>query len=273
RGLVHESIRWHRRRRSGHLGLCVVAARSLGRSKAVAIDGVGTDRRAHRASVRAALTRRNASHGTRARASPPRAVDACAVSGRRMSAVAALSRFFGRTRERSPRPDALSPIQVRWLGALLVAAMLPQAAHLPLGIAVLGLILIALRLAATWRPHVRPVALLAELPSWGLALFALAVALAIRKWYGYFLGREPSVAFLFVLCGIKFMEARARRDGTLAVCLATFLLITPFLSNQSMFAVIAAVPALVLLGGALDALERSPATLPRDRSAPLKRTL
>src|SRR5205823_11047542 len=52
-----------------------------------------------------------------------------------------------------------------------------------------------------------------------------------------------------------------------------FLLITPFLSNQSMFAAIATVPALVLLGGALDALERSPATLPRDRSAPLKRTL
>jgi transglutaminase-like putative cysteine protease len=171
------------------------------------------------------------------------------------------------------RADALTSVQARWLGALLIAAMLPQAFHLPIGIAVLGLALIALRLAVTWRPRARALAFVFELPSWALAVFALAAALTIRQWYGYLLGREPSVAFLFVLCGIKFMEARVRRDGTLVVCLATFLLITPFLSSQSVFAAIAAMPALLILGGALDALERSSASVPRDWRAPLKRTL
>ena len=156
-----------------------------------------------------------------------------------------------------PRTDILSPIQVRWLGALLVAALLPQAVHLPLGIAVLGLALIALRVLLISQRHVRYLAVLTELPSWTLAVFAVVIAFGIRQWYGYLLGREPSVAFLFVLCGIKFLEARARRDGTLIICLATFLLITPFLSNQSMFAGLVAMPALVILGGALDALERS----------------
>ena len=183
--------------------------------------------------------------------------------------------FFPLKRPRTPvqRPDPLSVHQVRWLGALLVAAMLPQAAHLPLGISVMGLLLVGLRLAVTWRPRARPLAFVVQLPSWTLTVFALAAALAIRQWYGYFLGREPSVAFLFVLCGIKFMESRARRDGTLVVCLATFMLITPFLSTQSMFAAVAAIPALLLLGGALDALERSALAGQRDWRAPVKRTL
>jgi len=183
------------------------------------------------------------------------------------------TRLLNRWRAAAPRADALTATQARWLGALLAAAMLPQAIHLPIGIAVLGLALIALRLAVTWRPRVRAFAFVIQLPSWALAVFALAVALAIRQWYGYFLGREPSVAFLFVLCGIKFMEARVRRDGTLIVCLATFLLITPFLATQSMFAAIAAMPAILILGGALDVLERSSVSQRRDWRAPLTQTL
>ena len=184
-------------------------------------------------------------------------------------------RFFNGTRAVTPRADILAPIQVRWLGALMVAAMLPQAAHLPLGIAALGLALVALRVFLISQRRARYFAALTKLPSWALAVFAVVIAFGIRQWYGYLLGREPSVAFLFVLCGIKFLEARARRDGTLLVCLATFLLITPFLSNQSMFAALAAAPALMILGGALDALERSTDSLERQRDwrATLVRTL
>ena len=67
-------------------------------------------------------------------------------------------------------------------------------------------------------------------------MFALAIAFAIRKSYGYFVGRDPCVAFLFVLVGIKFLEVRTLRDGTLLVCLAIFLLITPFFYSQSLLA-------------------------------------
>src|SRR5438874_44675 len=145
--------------------------------------------------------------------------------------------------------------------------------QLQLVIEVLGLTLVPLRLWFVSHRCIGPFSAPMQLPSWTLAVFALAAALAIRQWYGYFLGREPSVAFLFVLCGIKFMESRARRDGTLVVCLATFMLITPFLSTQSMFAAVAAIPALLLLGGSLDALERSALAGQRDWRTPVKRTL
>ncbi len=111
------------------------------------------------------------------------------------------------------------------------------------------------------------------MPSWALALFAIAVALAIRQTYGYFLGREPSIAFLFVLCGIKFLEARGRRDGTLIACLAAFMLITPFLDSQTMSAAALALPGIVMLGGTLDVLACSGegATPPPTWRAPLRR--
>jgi len=164
-----------------------------------------------------------------------------------------------------PVADTLSDLQIRWLGMLLIAAELPQAFHLPLVVSAMGLALVGLRflLLARDRQRGKPPSL--RLPSWALALFALAVAFAIRQSYGYFIGREPSIAFLFVLCGIKFLEARTRRDGTLLVCLAAFLLITPFVASQSMGAAIAAVPAIAILGGALDALERT--SDPRSRGA------
>ncbi len=180
--------------------------------------------------------------------------------------ASALARFLVGHRPDVRRADALTATQIRWLGAMLLAAQMPLLAHLPLIVALAGMALVALRFLLL-RGGGRRAAALLQMPSWGLALLALAVALAIRQWYGYFMGREPSIAFLFVLCGIKFLEARARRDGTLLVCLAAFLLITPFVSSQSMFAAAAALPAILVLGGTLDALERSSAATPNWRAS------
>ncbi|HET6803331.1 MAG TPA: DUF3488 and transglutaminase-like domain-containing protein, partial [Casimicrobiaceae bacterium] len=148
----------------------------------------------------------------------------------------------------------LTPAQMTSLGALLVAAQIPQAVHLPIWVAAFGLALVLLRFALLRRDRARPRAMPAHIPSWALALFALAIAFAIRKSYGYFVGRDPCVAFLFVLVGIKFLEVRTLRDGTLLVCLAIFLLITPFFYSQSMLAAVAALPAVLAVGGALEAL-------------------
>ncbi len=150
----------------------------------------------------------------------------------------------------------LKPPQIRWLGALLLAAQLPQAIHLPIWVALFGAMLVALRFALLRRDRLRAAVRPARIPSWALALFALSIGLAIRQSFGYFLGRDPCVAFLFVLVGIKFLEARTLRDGTLLVCLAMALFITPFFYGQSMLAALATVPAILLMGGALDALAR-----------------
>ena len=185
----------------------------------------------------------------------------------------AFARFIG---TRAPvGSERMPPLQLRWLGALLIAALIPQALHLPVAIAALGLALVGARFVLLHREARGGSAGEWRVPSWALALLALVVALAIRRSYGYFLGREPSIAFLFVLCGIKFLEARARRDGTLILCLAAFVLITPFLTSQTMLAAALAVPGIVVLGGALDVLAR-PAQGPAaaaDWRTPLQRAV
>src|SRR6185295_12694763 len=163
---------------------------------------------------------------TRSRA-PARGVDgACAVP-RIMSAAVW---FVGKR----PTRETLSPLQSRCLGALLIAAQLPQAVHLPIWVALTGIMLVGLRILLLRRDRLRPQNPPGRIPSWTLVIFAVAAALAVRTSFGYLVGRDPSVAFLYILVAIKYLEARSPRDGTLLVCLACFLLVTPFFYNQSL---------------------------------------
>ena len=61
-----------------------------------------------------------------------------------------------------------------------------------------------------------------------------------------------------MLVGIKFLEAQSARDGTLLVCLASFLVVTPFFYSQSPLAALAALPALLLVGATLEVLAQPP---------------
>ncbi len=99
---------------------------------------------------------------------------------------------------------------------------------------------------------------LRNLRRWLLPGLALAAAIGIRAEYGYFIARDPCVAFLYVLVGIKFLEARGARDGALLVCLALFLALTQFFYAQTILAAVAAMPALLATGVALAVL-RTPA--------------
>jgi transglutaminase-like putative cysteine protease len=159
-----------------------------------------------------------------------------------------------RLRRKGPPAAPLTSTQSGWLGAAILAAQLPQALHVPIWIALLGCALVALRLWLASRDRARPGTSVARIPSWALVIFAVAIAALLRASYGYLLGRDPSVAFLYVLVGVKFLESRTVRDGTLLVCLAAFLAITPFLFGQSPLAAAAALPALLLLGATLAAL-------------------
>jgi transglutaminase-like putative cysteine protease len=164
-----------------------------------------------------------------------------------------------------PTPALLTPAQIQSLGILLVAAQLPQAVYLPVWIGVIGIGLVVLRFVLVHRRRTIPAAGSSQgtrsaarwgehIPAWALALIAIVIALLIRQSYGYFVGRDPCVAFLFVLIGIKFLEVRTLRDGTLLVCLAIFLAITPFFYSQSLLAGFAALPAVLAVGAALESL-------------------
>ena len=174
-----------------------------------------------------------------------------------------------------PRADALAAGQIRWLGSLLLATQLSLLAYVPLWIAFLGTALVGLRFLLVARGLHRPNAPPAVIRSWVLGLLALVTAIAIRQTLGYFVGRDPCVAFLFALIGIKYLETRTARDGTLIVCLACLLIVTPFFYSQSLLAAAVAIPAVVLLGGALQVLAR-PVTLapmPGNWRSPLAATL
>ena len=156
---------------------------------------------------------------------------------------------------RDPERALLTPTQIRWLGALLFSAQIPQLGDVPGWAAGFGLLLVGARLLLdNGRFGLGPYKL--RISSWLLALLALAVGLAIRASFGYFLGRDPCVAFLFVLVGIKFLETHDARDGTLLICLAGFLIVTPFFYGQTIMAALASAPALLLLGATLQVLAR-----------------
>ncbi len=183
-----------------------------------------------------------------------------------MSTAAVVMRGIDRRRPARAAPRApLSPAQIRWLGALLIVTLLPQTPFVPAWVAGFTVMLVVLRFLFLRRDRARPAAPPARIPSWALALFAVAAALTIRQTFGYFLGRDPCVAFLFALTGIKFVEARSARDGTLLACLACFLMVTPFFYGQSLLAAAAAVPGLLALGATLQVLAQ-----PSLRDAPLK---
>jgi len=168
--------------------------------------------------------------------------------------------FFRKQRRApmAPADDTLSLGQVRWLGALMLATQLPMLAFVPLWIAVLGISLVALRFVVIERAARHPERPPSIIRSWVLGVLAVVTALAIREHMGYFIGRDPCVAFLFALIGIKYLETRRLRDGTLIVCLACLLIVTPFFYSQSLLAAAAAIPAVILLGSTLQTLARPP---------------
>lgn len=112
------------------------------------------------------------------------------------------------------------------LAGLLLLAQLPQVARLPIWLSVTGIGMIGLRMLMLHHGKPAP-------HSYWLIPLVVGGAFAIRWHYGYFFGRDPGVALLFLMAGLKFMETRRERDGTLTVCLGAFLAMTQFLYEQS----------------------------------------
>ena len=117
------------------------------------------------------------------------------------------------------------------IAGLLVLAQLPQIGRLPIWLSVAGIGLIAARVLLLKYGKPAP-------HSYWLIPLVVIGTFAIRWHYGYFLGRDPGVALLFLMAGAKFMETRRERDGTLAVCLGAFLAMTQFLYEQSIISAV-----------------------------------
>ncbi|MFK7861708.1 MAG: DUF3488 and DUF4129 domain-containing transglutaminase family protein [Granulosicoccus sp.] len=138
------------------------------------------------------------------------------------------------------------------LAALLLLVKVPHLPHLPLWVSAAGFSLVAIRLALLTKPSNR--ILRAVLSPLCVTLMAAASAFIIKWHYGYFIGRDPCVAFLFILVAAKFAEVRRASDATLLLCLCAFLLLTQYFYSQSIIAATLTLPAVVALAFSLSVL-------------------
>lgn len=155
-----------------------------------------------------------------------------------------------------PTGEQMSPAALHALAILLLLVQLPHLFHLPLWVSLSGASLTLLRLVLSKHPRQRWLGLL--LSPISVTLMAILAALLIRQDYGYFIGRDPCVAFLFLLVAAKFAEVRRPGDATLLLCLAAFLLLTQYFYSQSILAAALSLPAVIALTHALAVL-RAPA--------------
>jgi len=156
---------------------------------------------------------------------------------------------------RKPTNSSLDSRTLLALAVVLLFVQLPHVFHLPFWVSLLGISLIALRLLYQRVCHSKPLSIL--LSPITLTSIAAATALLIRVDYGYSFGRDPSVAFLFVLVAAKFAEIRRASDATLLLCLAAFLLLTQYFYSQNIIAALLTVPSVVAIAYALSILRDS----------------
>lgn len=164
-----------------------------------------------------------------------------------------LGRLFA---TRAPSRRDVEARSLHALAALLAFTLLPHLVHLPLWVSAAAVAIVCLRLRDLHRPGSTVLARL--LSPLALSAAAVTIAFLIRADYGYFLGRDPCVAFLAVLVAAKFAEVRRTSDTTLLLCLAAFLLLTQYFYSQTILAAVVTLPAVLALGHALAVL-RDPA--------------
>jgi len=149
-------------------------------------------------------------------------------------------------RAKQKTPIQLDQRSLYALAAVLFLSQLPHILHLPIWVSAIGVGIVALKLLAH---HKQSMAINAVLSPIGMTSIALGGAVLVRMHYGYFMGRDPCVAFLFILVSAKFAEVKKPSDSTLLLCLAGFLLLTQYFYSQSILSALITLPAVIALGG------------------------
>ncbi len=138
------------------------------------------------------------------------------------------------------------------MAVMILLAQLPHVFHLPIWISVFGAGVVAIK---WWNVHhPNNLKLNWVLSSRAAVVLGLLGGVLIKLHFGYFIGRDPCVAFLFLLLGCKFAEARRQSDATTLMCLSGFLLLTQYLYSQSILSALLTIPAVMSLGVALSIL-------------------
>ncbi|HEX9625348.1 MAG TPA: DUF3488 and transglutaminase-like domain-containing protein [Acidiferrobacterales bacterium] len=115
----------------------------------------------------------------------------------------------------------------RWLLAAIVAVVAPLTLSAPVWLTAVVLALLAWRYLGGARGR--------AVPGRGVRLvLTVAVVVAVYRHFGTVFGRDPGIALLIGMLGLKFLELRTVRDGILIVLLLFVLMLASFLVSQSL---------------------------------------
>lgn len=135
-----------------------------------------------------------------------------------------------------PPNASLGRDQGLWLVAAAAASLAPHVTALPGWLSALCGLLLAWRALLLWQRQRPPARLV-------VVLLAIGAGISVWTEFGHLLGKDPGVAMLAVLLGLKLLEIRAARDIRAAVLLCFFLQLAVFFEDQSL-----GVAALALCG-------------------------
>jgi len=146
----------------------------------------------------------------------------------------------------------LSARTLQMLGITVLLSQLPLLLHLPLWLTLPGIGLTCAKLKSGYRSE--PL-----LPPTLTIIFILLAVIAVFAHYGFLFGRDPCVAFLFLLLSFKYVETKKNYDASLLIILCAFLLITQFFFRQSLTSAIISIPSMYFIGLSLFILQRGTA--------------
>jgi len=128
---------------------------------------------------------------------------------------------------RSAAPDPTRMQHLLWVIACLAMAAAPHLPGVPLWI------ILFTASSAAWRLTVESLRWRLP-PTWLRSLIAISAMLGVFVTYRTLNGLEAGSAFLVVMGGMKLLETHSRRDLTVVLFVACFLLFATFLYNQSL---------------------------------------
>ena len=131
-----------------------------------------------------------------------------------------------RQRRATPSVTTLTRQQCAWLLAAAALSLAPHVSWLPAWIMGFGFALLGWRSLLLWRGSAPP-------PRLVLLALAIAAAIGVRAEFDHFFGKDPGVALLALLLGLKLLEVRVTRDALAAVLLCFFLQLSLFFEDQS----------------------------------------
>lgn len=139
------------------------------------------------------------------------------------------------------RPAPLPGEALTWTLLALAVTLAPGVLRQPWWLSLLIAALLGHSLLRARRDAIRP------LPTWLLALLAVAGGAALNATYGTLLGRDAGTAFLAMLAALKTAESHARRDQAVLTLLGLFVTSTAFFFSQGPLTALYAVLSAALL--------------------------